>query len=281
MAKSDETNNKLPKPAPMTVKPEYPYVYEEQTLNGKKITRHDNPNKPEESFESTFNHDGSFETKQISEDYKGLTTGLSHEARTYVSGGSSSHIDGNHDTSVESTSNENVKGDKSSGVGKTLMTGAERAVGGTSEGSFHNDANGNTYKTSQGDMISEHTGSEYNSVDGDKCISISGNRIEMVDGECSLHVQSGNMDTRVESGKAQIYSLSDMTFESASKITLKVGTTTIVISSGEITATVGGINGKGISIKSDGVRITKDVHVGVTTVSSSITSPTSPKTKFI
>ena len=105
MAKSDETNNKLPKPAPMTVKPEYPYVYEEQTLNGKKITRHDNPDKPEESFESTFNHDGSFETKQISEDYKGLTTGLSHEARTYVSGGSSSHIDGNHDNN----STDNVK----------------------------------------------------------------------------------------------------------------------------------------------------------------------------
>jgi hypothetical protein len=241
MAKQDETNNKLPKPAPMTVKPEYPYVYEEQTLNGKKTTRHDNPNKPEESFESTFNHDGSFETKQISEDYKGLTTGLSHESRTYVSGGSSSHTDGNDDKSVESTSNENVKGDKSSGVGKTLMTGSERTVGGTSEGSFHNDSNGNTYKTSKGDMISEHSGSEYTSIDGDRCASVGGNRIEMVDGECSLHVQSGNMDTRVEGGKAKIYSGDDMTLESASKITLKVGSSTIVIVDGTITIKSGSI----------------------------------------
>ena len=242
MGKQDETNNKLPKPAPMNIKAEYPYVYEEQTANGKKYTRYDNPEKPGESFESTFNHDGSYETKQFSENFKGLTTSLSHENRSYVSGGSSSHIDGNEDKSVESTSNENVKGDKSLGVGKTMMSGAERSIGGTNEGSFHNDANGNTYRTSSGDMISDHTGSKYSSIEGDKVSSIKGNKVEIIsEGEHSLHVQSGNMDTRVESGKCQIYSGDDMKIESATKITLKVGSSTIVIQDGEITIKSGSI----------------------------------------
>jgi hypothetical protein len=77
------------------------------------------------------------------------------------------------------------------------------------------------------------------------------------DGDYSMHVQSGNMDTRVEGGKLQLYSgdnmivntaatalyrsIGDMTITSDSKITIKVGSSQIVITDGEITIKSGAI----------------------------------------
>lgn len=79
-------------------------------------------------------------------------------------------------------------------------------------------------------------------------------------------VTSYSLDVTLNAAKANVDILS-------SKVSMNATTS--------IYETVGGVNGKGISIKSDGVRITKDVHVGTTTIISDITSPISPKTKFI
>jgi hypothetical protein len=258
MSKIKDTNSKLPKAAPEKVVCEYPYLYQEQTLCGELFSRYNNPEKPNESYTSQFNADGSFKTQQISDQYKGLITALAHEVRKYINGGSSEQVDGNKDTNTESTSNENVKGDKSSGVGENNFAGAKKNIGGTSQGSFINDTNGTTYKTSKGDVVSSHVGSNYESLEGDNVKAITGNKIDIInEGEYQIHVQNGNMDTRVESGKLQIYSgdamivntastalyksIDDMTVTSDSKITLKVGSSEIIITSGEITLKSGAI----------------------------------------
>jgi hypothetical protein len=54
------------------------------------------------------------------------------------------------------------------------------------------------------------------------------------EGDYAVHVQSGNYDTHIKQ-KARIYADSDILFESKSKITLKVGSSTIEITPNSVT----------------------------------------------
>jgi hypothetical protein len=231
---------------------EYPWVRGEADVNGGTNFTYANPEKPEDSSCVVFKHDGSFCSNEVDDEKKGLTNELSHESRNYVSGGSSNNTDGHDDKKVHSTSRVDTSGDSGRTTGGTNYEGTgEKNICGTGQGSFSNDTDGNTYKTSKGDVISEHTGSQHSSLEGDQVSAIKGNLVSVVsDGEYQLHIQGGNMDTRVEGGKLQIYSgdamiintaatalyrsISDMTITSDTKITLKVGGSSIVIDSGSI-----------------------------------------------
>jgi hypothetical protein len=61
------------------------------------------------------------------------------------------------------------------------------------------------------------------------------------EGDYAVHVQSGNYDAYINQ-KARIYADSDILLESKSKITLKVGGSTILITPSAITVTSGAIN---------------------------------------
>lgn len=240
-------------------KPEYPWVRGEADVNGGTNFVYANPEKPEESSRVEFRHDGSFVANEYDTEKKGLTNQLTHEDRSYVSGGSSKNTDGHNDVKVHATAREDVKGDSGKSTGGDQYNGTGgKVIAGAKEGSFTNDADGNTYKTSKGDVISEHTGSEFSSLEGDRVSSVKGNKINIIsDGEYQTHVQGGNMDTRVESGKLQIYSgdnmthntaaqaeyrsIGDMLITSDSKITIKVGSSEIIITSGEITIKSGAV----------------------------------------
>ena len=234
-------------------KPEYPWVRGEADVNGGTNFVYANPEKPEESSRVEFRHDGSFIANEYDDEKKGLTNQLTHEDRSYVSGGSSKNTDGHNDVKVHATGREDVKGDYGRSTGGDQYDGTGgKVIAGAKEGSFTNDADGNTYKTSKGDVVSEHTGSNFSSLEGDQISSVKGNKIDIVsDGEYQTHVQGGNMDTRVESGKLQIYSgdnmnvntaaqaeyrsIGDMLITSDSKITIKVGGSEIIITSDNIT----------------------------------------------
>ena len=60
------------------------------------------------------------------------------------------------------------------------------------------------------------------------------------DGDYGVHVQDKNIDFKADSGKAQIKTAKDITIESDTKITLKVGGSTIVITPTDITITAAG-----------------------------------------
>jgi len=232
---------------------EYPWIQGEADVLGRTRFKYANPEKPDNASEVEFNYDGSFVSKEVDSAKQGVTNSLDHLSLAYNSKGKSSQVDGHNDSNVESTDRTNVAGDKGTSVGGDAYDGAGgKRMSGSKEGSFDNDADGNTYKTSKGDVVTEHTGSKYSSLEGDECSSVKGNKVQMIsDGDYSLHVQGGSMDTRVESGKLQIYSgdamivntaatalyrsINDMTITSDTKITLKVGGASIVIESGSIT----------------------------------------------
>ena len=242
MSTTKKPNGKSPTTASEKVVCEYPFLHQTQSLCGELSARYNNPEKPNESYNITCNADGSFQSNEISDKFKGMHSSLVIEKRGYTAGGSSEQVDGNRDTNTESTSNENVGGDKACGVKKNNFTGANKNIGGTSQGSFINDTNGTTYKTSKGDVVSSHVGSNYESLEGDNVKAITGNKINIINGgEYQTHVQGGNMDTRVESGKYKIYSGDEMIITSAVKITLKVGSSEIIIDNGEITIKSGAI----------------------------------------
>jgi len=238
---------------------EYPWVRGEADVNGGTNFVYANPEKPDDSSSVIFKHDASFVANEYDSEKKGLTNSLTHEERSYISGGSSKNTDGHRDDKNHSSYKNDTVGDSGRTTGGTHYAGTgERNISGTGQGSFSNDTDGNTYKTSKGDVVSEHTGNQYTSLEGDQIASVSGNKITVIgDGDNMIHVQSGNMDTRVESGALQIYcgdsmnlntasaatfrSVEDMLLVSQTKITLKVGSSEIVITGGEITIKSGAI----------------------------------------
>ena len=207
-----------------------------------------------------------------------VTVGKKHE---YNADGTSKTTDGHADekvsgssrTTISGASHNEVAGNKYDGAGGVVVTG--------SNDSQITHSSGDIFHTTDGNHITDHTGTVNHNITGDFVEQITGHKVSIVNGEFGTNVQGGNVDVQVNDGKYRLKAAKEILIDSDTSITLKVGQSTIVITSDTITATVNGINGKGISIKSDGVRITKDVHVGTTTVSSSITSPISPKTKFI
>lgn len=207
-----------------------------------------------------------------------VTTGKQHN---YNADGTSSTTDGHSDEKTGATKRSTTAGgEHSETAGNKYNAGGGVVISGSNDSQITH-TSGDSFVPTSGNLTTDHEGNAHHNVVGDNIEQTTGHRVTIVNGEKGISVIGGNMDTKVAGGKYQVKAAKAITIDSDTSITLQVGQTTVVITSSEITATVGGINGKGISIKSDGVRITKDVHVGVTTVSSSITSPTSPKTKFI
>jgi hypothetical protein len=259
--------NKLLDKAPYDdgrAEPEYPWVGGSQDHLGNRVITYADPEKPDQAFVERIKYDGSFTINEAN----GLKNEFNKEVRSYTSGGDSHNTDGQKAVYGQSNFNLAFKQDVGFTAGGTTYKGSgEKEIGGSAQGSFQNDTGGNTYKTSNGDMISEHTGHIHSHNDGDNVQSTTGTRYEIVnEGEYAIHVQGGNMDTRVESGKLQLYSgdamvvntastmkmistgamsinstatmivgaTGDVTIESKSKLTLKVGGSSIEISSGGI-----------------------------------------------
>jgi hypothetical protein len=206
------------------------------------------------------------------------TTGKQHN---YNADGTSQTTDGHADEKVGATKRETTAGGAHEETGGNKYEGGGGVKLSGSHDSEINHSNGDGWNNTEGNIVTNHEGNVNHNYTGDFVEQTTGHRVSIINGEYGVNVQKGNMDVQVTDAKYRLKAAKEILIDSDTSITLKVGSSTIVITSDTITATVGGINGKGISIKSDGVRITKDVHVGVTTVSSSITSPISPKTKFI
>jgi hypothetical protein len=64
-------NKKLPDPAAISNPGDYPYIFGYRDTNGAGVITAVDPNKPNESYRSEINHDGSFETREISDEYDG------------------------------------------------------------------------------------------------------------------------------------------------------------------------------------------------------------------
>lgn len=212
--------------------PEYPFNDVEVSVFGTKLSYH-HPKKLDQAHTGCVNADGSFNSNEYRDkdkNTKGFSISQVHHAMNYASGGTSAMAQGHTEN-------------KAMGSGST-MSGGES--GQQSKGAVMSGTPAQNIKVS-GAGAQIHTGSEdcaYDFSTGDK--SIGGKNLflnpsgdfgldvgdsfytTVAQGECGLHVQDGNYDVRSEK-KTQHYSKDEMTIISDTKITLKVGQSTITM----------------------------------------------------
>lgn len=231
---STDPNKKLPETPSASKELKYPYFRAEQDVNGNKTVISRIPGDKGSDFSEKYSSTGSYEAVEAHPERGEIKTSLnSGDVMSYTAGGSAVNVDGHHDQSVKSTSRTNVVGDSSVSVGRNssnFVAGQEVSARGGPQivrGAPGSDTK--TYNSSGGDVVNEHTGNYHEAYKKNLVTSITKNNIVMVnDGDYALHVQSGNYDAHIKS-KARIYADSDILIESKTKITLKVGGSTIVI----------------------------------------------------
>lgn len=200
------------------------------------------------SFEEIWSPMGSFETR-ASHNKTELKTSLNFETRGYNIGGHSTTHETHSETYVQDTRKVTVEGDNSKEIGRNnYEVTAGQKVSSSLEGTIENSAAGAseapTYKLSEGDVIQEHSGHYHQAFGGDKVQTVTGNKLTMIKaGDYGCHVQGGSWDTQVSSN-GRIYTSKDLLIESATKITLKVGTSTIVITSSNVEIIANSKSGK-------------------------------------
>jgi|APCry1669189534_1035231.scaffolds.fasta_scaffold03148_5 hypothetical protein len=157
------------------------------------------------------------------------------KTHAYHGDGVSQTVDGEHDQKVSGNMRSNSDGGRSSenagdsysgGGGHTVSSGADTSV-------THSE--GDIYHMSAGDHVSDHTGDVHQSITGDYVQSVTGNRSEIINGEWAINSQGGNVDLQIDGGKLRNYCAQDILIESQTKITLKVGGSTITITPDNIT----------------------------------------------
>lgn len=227
--------------------PTYPFISGHADELGHSYSKFADPDKPKEAYEQTITHSGGFEIKQAN-DEKGLVNILNPgEGRSYTGGGTSDHADGHKDDATSSSKITTTNIDNGDTCGGNRFNGAGgQTIGGSNESSFeHIGTPGESYKTTSGNIVTHHEGHHNNNIEGDVMNTISGNKYTIVSsgsgkggtGQYGIHVQDGNMDTQIDSGQYRVFSMQDMTMISTTKLTLQVGTSTIVLEPGKITIT--------------------------------------------
>jgi hypothetical protein len=223
-----------------TITPKYGWVYgEADALGGHKFI-YRNIKEPDKNSSQELTPSGSYKTIHQDADKKEVVSKLyPGEIRDYAAGGRSEHTDGHKDMSVESTFREVIAGDHSFqggrngyvGYAENLISGAKnqfKGIMGASESK--------SYSTSQGDVVEEHSGNFHISYEKDFVAAVKSNMITMVnEGDYALNVQAGNYDAQIMQ-KARIYASSDILIESLTKVTLKVGASSITMTPTGITA---------------------------------------------
>lgn len=239
----DFINKKLPQDPVVAGKanPEYPWIRGHSDENGRVFNTHSDPDKPNESYEMNMSYDASFDVSltMLDTPHKGVSYSAKNNTIAYNFQGSSTTSEGGSDN-YNRTSRQNTEGDSQTNVAGDIG----EAGGGTNVRSYKSgDASGvvgeslaDSYVYTSGDKTIRHEGSEYVHRDKDQMTTIGGTKYEVVkDGEWGLHVQSGNWDTQVDAGKGRVFVQDELLIESPTKITFKVGGSTIVMEPSKIT----------------------------------------------
>jgi hypothetical protein len=162
-----------------------------------------------------------------------VTVDKKHE---YNGDGKSSTTDGHHDEKVGGTHRQNVDGSTHKEVsGNQFSGGGGAVISGSQDSHIHSVTSGDHFTTTEGNVITDHTGHVNHNITGDFVEQVTGNRFEMVTGDYGINNQGGNYDIQTDSGKTRVFSGSDILIESGTKITLKVGSSTITITDSNIT----------------------------------------------
>jgi hypothetical protein len=239
---STDRNMRLPKPAwsdpDSGITPQYPYIYGQRDNNGGYSFTYRHVGDYTLSSSETYHPSGSYETIQYHPETGEIRTRFNRgDEYVYNLGGLSQHITGHLDQSVSSTSRTNVTGDQAVHVGRNrsvLTSGQSIEAGGPSIRRAIPGSDTKTYNSSGGDVVNEHSGNFHEAFQKDLVTSVTKNAVFMVNqGDYAVHVQTGSYDSYVKE-KTRLFAENDIMIESKTKITLKVGNSTIVITHNSI-----------------------------------------------
>ena len=241
--------------------PEQGWLTGEQDILGGCFKKNANPDKPEDYSTQKVSPTGSYETTQYDKNKKEIVTNLCvGEIRGYTAGGCSSQTDGHNDTNVESTSRENVTGDK----GVSSKTSYETAVNSkysSISGSYYTFTVGprsesKTFSGTDGDVAEEFSGHRHSAYEKDKVEAVKGNKVTMIEeGDYAIHTSKGNFDLQVSEGKLHLMtSADDLIANSNVKVLLQVGNQSkVTVEPSKVRLEVGG--GSYIEITSGSIKM--------------------------
>jgi hypothetical protein len=228
--KKVDKNQKLPD---SDLEGKYPYIQATQTLGGHERVINNTPG-DESSY--TFEPSGTFE--EVNADGQKMTL-VADKFYQYINQGSTFTTEAGEDNRAEVT--RNCCGD--GGSHEENGANSSRAVYGQSadisKGNTYEQTTGVSYNVANEDCCNWYNdANDHNRTKGDQVSFIEGTKYQQItQGEYGIHVPDGNIDFQCDSGKTRIKSGNDILIDSDSKITLKVGSSTIVIESSKITIT--------------------------------------------
>lgn len=246
------TQQKLPN---TDIKVTYPFCSVTQTLGGHEVIYN---NTKDEELVRHAHTKGSFKEWGKDGSERKLVANTKHSV---VSQGASESIEGPHDHYAMNSSRQTNMGDHHSEVANNVTT----AMGGSyvkiAKGDGHIVFNDGKSMIASGDDITHYFGDDDDTVNhhafhsGDHTSFTKGNRYEHVEGEKGTYLPSGNMDIQLDNGKLRIKSSGDQTLSTdaklnitadevtitgQTKVTIKVGSNKIEITSSGITIDAGG-----------------------------------------
>lgn len=215
------------------IEPKYGTLHGWRGILGECSFTYSNPDEPTKYSWQKIEPTGSMETLSMDDkegqNYTNLTIGNKF---SYTTDGESSQVDGHKDSNCESTIRENCEGDIGRSGKKSHIVFTDGQVESIDKGkvSIITSASESWNASgSYGDTVNEHSGHWHESFEKDRVTNVNLNNILMVsEGDCSTHVQSGNYDAKVKE-KYKVFSGNDLLIQSATKITLRVGNSSIVI----------------------------------------------------
>jgi len=260
-----DTNKKLPvNPGKDILKadPRYLEINVSGDGGGYQINSPIDPSEAKKSFfKEQWTSSGTYESIQADEKKGEVRTSLLKESRIYNTGGSSFTSEGSMETYVKDTRKDTTEGDISREVGgNEFIAVADQSIMTSKNGFIHNQAAGSSdatsYVMSEGDYVEERSGNYLSSTKGDDVKIVKGSYFRAIaDGDVATHVQSGNFDLQVTSGKLHIMtSGDDLIANSNVKVLLQVGSNAkITMDPSMIKLQVGG--GSYIEITSGGIKM--------------------------
>lgn len=262
MADVSDKNKKLPPDGSKNGEKTFPYArtHGHATATGDQEIVVADYSDPKNFIYIKVNSSGSFKTVEYdSKENEHATTLNTGRTSSYTTGSETAHIDGHKDSSVESTSRENVTGDKGVACKTNYHTSTEGSV--IAHNRFKKEfvvaaSESKSFAGSYGDQVNEHSGNWHEAFEKDHVQAVSQNKITMVEkGDYAVHVQKGSYDAQVSEGKLHLMTLADdLIANSNVKVLVQVGTQAkITVEPEKIKLQVG--SGSYIEITSGGIKM--------------------------
>lgn len=227
--------------------PKYGTTYGQRDLLGRFFFCYSNPDDADNYLEQTQYPDGSYTTREYDSEEKGNTTELDVGNKfSYTGDGISNHCDGHRDTNSMSTERRNSMGQLGESALALMAAYPQgRVVAVTESDTKIVSAKSTSFSGlgSYGDYVQEHKGHHHSAYEKDCVAAVKGNKLTMVTNDYGVHVQDGSYDCHI-GANGRIYSTKDLLIESATKITLKVGSSTITITPSNIEILAAGGSGR-------------------------------------